>query len=185
MLAVLWPMRCQSIDLNTQDCCGPASPAGAAIHGTARPVGLDTTDVATLCRRSSRQCMARMRWIRCVVAAPTSFRRKASGGIKPLHESSLSQIFVEPRGSGKVLPRRMAGLSCRRQKIRFARLASGRLRKSDAHPGAANGVCAGSARHFPAHSWRLGKDGTHPHSPGRRKPGYTHRCASNGMETPK
>jgi hypothetical protein len=42
----------------------------------------------------------------------------------PDDRSRLSQDCTEPRGGGRVLPRRIAGFSCRRQKICFAGLAS-------------------------------------------------------------
>src|SRR5215467_10911126 len=38
---------------------------------------------------------------------------------------------------------------------------------------AAGSVCGGGARHFLGDSWRLGKNGTHAHSPGGRE----RRCA--------
>jgi len=55
--------------------------------------------------------------------------------------SRLSQDCTEPVAGGRILPRRVAGFSCRRQEICFAGLASRRLRKSDAYAGAAGSVC--------------------------------------------
>ena len=92
-----------------------------------------------------------------------------------------SHDCIEPRGGGRVFPRRIASFSCRRQEIRFARLPSRGLRKSDAHAGAAGGVCGGGAGDFLAHSWRLGKDGTHAYSPGGRERGCTDGCTPNGV----
>jgi hypothetical protein len=48
--------------------------------------------------------------------------------------------------------------------------------------GAADGICRGSARNFPADSWRLGKDGTHAYPPCSGERGRTNGCASNGVE---
>ncbi len=39
----------------------------------------------------------------------------------------------------------------------------------------------GSTRDLPAHSWRLGKDGTHAYSPGGGERGCTDGCTSNGF----
>src|SRR5882724_2373813 len=50
----------------------------------------------------------------------------------PDDRSRLSQDCTEPGGGGRVLPRRIAGFSYRRQEICFAGLASRRVRKSDA-----------------------------------------------------
>src|SRR5207249_10135432 len=47
---------------------------------------------------------------------------------------------TEPGGGGRVLPRRIASFSCRRQEICFAGLATRGVRKSDAYAGAAGGV---------------------------------------------
>src|SRR5438132_14041792 len=68
---------------------------------------------------------------------------------------------------------------------KFASLASqaGGVRKSDAYAGGAGGVCGGGARDFPADFWRLGKDGTHAHSPGGGERGCTDGCTPNGVET--
>src|SRR5438105_6532541 len=101
----------------------------------------------------------------------------------PDDRSRLSQDCTEPRGGGRVLPRRIAGFSCRRQEICFAGLASREVRKSDAYAGAAGGVCGGGARDFLADSWRLGKDGTHAYSPGRGERGCTDGCTPNSVET--
>src|SRR5438874_13509522 len=84
---------------------------------------------------------------------------------------------------GRVLPRRIAGFSCRRQEICFAGLASRGVRKSDAYAGAAGGVCGGGTRDFLADSRRLGKDGTHAYSPGRGERGCTDGCTPNSVET--
>src|SRR5207253_7157712 len=97
--------------------------------------------------------------------------------------SRLSQDCTEPGGSGRVLPRRIAGFSCRRPENCFAGLASRGVRKSNAYAGAAGGVCGGGARDFPADSWRLGKDGTHAYSPGGGERGCTDGCTPNGGET--
>src|SRR4029077_21134406 len=97
--------------------------------------------------------------------------------------SKLSQDCAEPGGSGRVLPRRIACFSCRRQEIRIAGLASRGIRKSDAYAGAAGGVCGGGAGDFPADSWRLGKDGAHAHWPGCGERGCTEGCTPNGVET--
>src|SRR6266478_554799 len=100
----------------------------------------------------------------------------------PHDPSRFSQDCPEPGRRGRVLSRGIAGFSCRRQEIRFARVARGGLRKSDAYAGAAGSVCGGGARDFPADSWRLGKDGTHPYSPGGER-GCTEGCTPNGVET--
>src|ERR1035437_7113449 len=39
----------------------------------------------------------------------------------PDDRSRFSHDCIEPRGGGRVFPRRIAGFSCRRQEIRFAR----------------------------------------------------------------
>src|SRR5207248_9503497 len=74
----------------------------------------------------------------------------------------LSQYCTEPLRRARVFPRRIAGISRRRQEICFLSLASGGLWKFDAYSGAAGGICRGTARDFPANPWRLGKDG-HTH----------------------
>src|SRR3984893_5852456 len=97
--------------------------------------------------------------------------------------SRFSQDCAESRGRGRVLSRRIAGFSCRRQEIRFASLASRGLRKSDAHARAAGGICGGGARDFLADFWRLGKNGTDAYSPGGGERGCTDGRAPNGVET--
>src|SRR5690348_63560 len=97
--------------------------------------------------------------------------------------SRLSQDCIEPGGRGRVLPRRIAGFSCRRQEICFAGLASAGIRKSDAYAGAAGGIYRGCARDFPADSWGLGKDGAHAYSAGGGKRGCIEGCTANGVET--
>src|SRR6266566_4617828 len=101
----------------------------------------------------------------------------------PHDRSRLSQDCTEPGGGGRVPSRRIAGFSCRRQEICFAGLASRGVRKSDAYAGAAGSFCGGGARDFPADFWRLGKDGTHAHSPGGGERGCTDGCTPNGVET--
>src|SRR5216684_7053244 len=101
----------------------------------------------------------------------------------PDDRSRFSQDCTDPGRGGRVLPRRIAGFSCRRQEICFARLASRGVRKSDAYAGAAGGVCGGGARDFLADSWRLGKDGTHAYTPGGDEQGCTDGCTPNGVET--
>jgi hypothetical protein len=98
--------------------------------------------------------------------------------------SRFSQDCAEPGGRGRVISRRITGLSCRRQEIRFAGLASSGLRKSDAHARAASGVCRGGAQDFLADSWRLGKNGTHAYSPGGGERGRTDGRTPNRVETP-
>src|SRR6516162_1393142 len=100
----------------------------------------------------------------------------------PDESSRLSQDCTEPGGGGRILPRRIAGLSCGRQKICFAGFASRGLRKSDAYARAAGGVCGGGARDLPADSGRLGKDGTHAYSPGGGKRGCTDGRTPSGVE---
>src|SRR6516162_9046908 len=84
----------------------------------------------------------------------------------PDDRSRFSQDCAEPGGRGRVLSRRIAGLSCRWQEICLAGFASTGLRKPDAYARAAGGLCGRGARDFPADSRRLGKNGTHPYSHG-------------------
>src|SRR5262249_335990 len=97
--------------------------------------------------------------------------------------SGFSQDCAEPTGRGRVLSRRITGLSCWRQEICFAGVAGRGLRKSAAYAGRAGGVWGGGTRDFPAHSWWLGKDGTHAHSPGGGERRCSDRCTPNGVET--
>src|ERR1700730_10190560 len=101
----------------------------------------------------------------------------------PDDRSRLSQDCTEPGAGGRVLPRRIASFSCRRQKICFAGFASRGVWKSDAYAGAAGGVCGGGARDFPADSWRVGKDGTYSYSLGGGKRRWTDGDKPNGVET--
>src|ERR1700674_795501 len=101
----------------------------------------------------------------------------------PDDRSRFSEDCTDPGGRRRVLSRRIAGFSCRRQEICFAGLASRGLRKSDAYAGAAGGVCGGGAGDFLADSWPLGKDGTHAYSPGGGERGRTDGRSPNGVET--
>src|SRR5260370_2559494 len=111
------------------------------------------------------------------------FRYSSDVWESPDDGSRFSQDCAEPGGRGRVLSRRIAGFSCRRQEICFAGLASRGLRKSDAYAGAAGGVCEGGARDFLADSWRLGKNGTHAYSPGGGERRCTERRTPNRVET--
>src|SRR5205807_1988117 len=86
-------------------------------------------------------------------------------------------------GRGRVLPRRIASVSCRWQEICLPGLASGRLRKPEPYAGAAGGIRGGGARDFSANSGRVGKDGTYAYSPRCREPGCTGRRVANRVET--
>src|ERR1044071_3493628 len=97
----------------------------------------------------------------------------------PDDRGGLSQDCTEPGRGGRVLPRRIAGLSCGRQKIRIAGLESTGVRQPDAYAGAASRFHRRGARDLPADSWRLGKDGTHAYSPGGGERGCTDGCAPN------
>src|SRR5207302_8020417 len=100
----------------------------------------------------------------------------------PDDRSRLSQDCTVPGGGGRVLPRRIAGLSCRRQEI-FTGLASRGVRKCDAYAGAAGGVCGGGARDVPADSWRLGEDGTDADSRAGGERGCNDGRTPNVVET--
>src|SRR5580704_9712744 len=69
--------------------------------------------------------------------------------------SRLSPDCTEPGGGEIVLPRRTAGLSCRRQEICLAGLASRGIRKSDAYAGKIRGVCG---RVHSETAWKLRTD---------------------------
>src|SRR5437016_10285075 len=101
----------------------------------------------------------------------------------PHDRSRFSQDCPEPGRRGRVPSCGIAGFSCKRQEICFARVASRGLRKSDAYARAAGSVCGGGTRDFPADSWRLGQDGAHAYSPGGGERGCTDGCTPNGVET--
>jgi hypothetical protein len=99
------------------------------------------------------------------------------------HRSRLSQDCTEPGGGRKVLPRRIAGFSCRRQEICFSGLASREVRKSDAYAGAQAAFVEEAPEIFLPIPGGWGKDGTHAYSPGGGGRGCTDECTANGVET--
>src|SRR6266550_2234085 len=101
----------------------------------------------------------------------------------PDDRSRLSQDCTEPGGGGRVLARRIAGFSCRRQEICFAGLASRRYGNLMLTLEQQAAFCGGGARDFLADSGRLGKDGTHAYSPGGGERGCTDGCTPNRVET--
>lgn len=49
-------------------------------------------------------------------------------------------------------------------------------------PEAAGGICPGVAESLPAHSWRMGRDGSDPHPVGESERGCADRRAAHGVE---
>jgi len=97
--------------------------------------------------------------------------------------ADFRRIALSLEGVEEVSPRGIASLSCRGQEICLPGLASGGLRKPDTYAGAAGGLRGRGARDFPAHSGRVGKDGTYPYSPRRGEPGCTDRRIADRVET--
>jgi hypothetical protein len=97
--------------------------------------------------------------------------------------ADFRRIALSLGAGGRVLPRRIAGFSCRRQEICFAGLASrghGNLMLTLQQQAT---FVEEAPEIFLADSWRLVKDGTHAYSPGGGERGCTDGCTPNGVET--
>jgi len=96
--------------------------------------------------------------------------------------SRFSQDCFELGGNRRGLAPGGSRLLCGRQNLRHARLAERGLRQLDAYTGAAGRVRPGATRSFPAHSWRMGKNGGDPHSPRKSQRGRVGRRSAHSMD---